>query len=91
MVTSVELLDARPGTGWPGMPLLRENGHTLLASLRRIPLLGRLVPPAQEVRWGVPATYRVQLRRAAAKSCTSQLCIEAILLDPAPRAGEPLL
>jgi hypothetical protein len=72
------------------MPLLWESGGTLLASLRRIPLLGRVVPPAQAVRWGVQATYRIQLRRATADSCPSQLCVQAILLDATPGAGAPL-
>jgi hypothetical protein len=47
-----------------------------------MPLLGRLLPPPQSVRWDVPATYRIELRRVGAGKTNG--CYEAVLLDVGP-------
>jgi hypothetical protein len=53
------------------------------AFLRRLPLVGLLVPPQQQAAPGVPATYRIQLRAATADSCAAPPCYQAVLLDAA--------
>jgi hypothetical protein len=64
-----------PVTGWASDPLL--------AALRRLPLLGALLPRPQVVRWGALATYRVQLLPVAAGACSVAPCYRALLLDAA--------
>jgi hypothetical protein len=66
------------------LPLAYGAPNPLLAYLRGVPMLGSLVPPPQLLRWGVMATYRVQLRTASAGSCAYLRCYEAVLLDTAP-------
>jgi hypothetical protein len=58
----------------------------LLAALRRLPLVGRLVPRPRAVRWGALATYPVRLDAAPGGSCGATVCVEALLLDAAPDA-----
>jgi hypothetical protein len=55
-----------------------------LAWLRRVPVLGTLLPAPQVLHWGVVATYRVRLRAIPESSCGSVVCFEAVLLDSAP-------
>jgi hypothetical protein len=66
------------------LPLTLEASTPLPPLLRRLPLPSQWVPPPQAVRWGVVATYRVQLRAAHASSCASPPCYQAVLLDAAP-------
>jgi hypothetical protein len=66
------------------LPLAWGRQDRVLAFLRRVPRVGRLVPAPQSVRWGVVATYRVQLRELPADSCSFAPCNEALLLDAAP-------
>jgi hypothetical protein len=66
------------------LPLVWTGLDPLRAYLRRLPVLGRLVPRAQAVRWGEGAVYRIQLRAAPANSCPDRPCYEALLLDAAP-------
>jgi hypothetical protein len=47
-----------------------------------MPLLGSLLPAPQFVRWDMPATYRINLRRMDARHPDG--CYEAVLLDAAP-------
>jgi hypothetical protein len=84
IVTDNELLDADAPGGSPGLSLVWGRGDPLLTALRRLPLLGRLAPPMQAIRWGVRATYRVQLRLAPPASCAALPCIEAVVLDATP-------
>jgi hypothetical protein len=56
----------------------------LLAALRRLPLVGGLVPGPQVARGGVLATYRVRLLAAPAATCDAVPCYQAMLLDAAP-------
>jgi hypothetical protein len=62
--------------GWESDPLL--------AALRRLPLVGRLVPGPQVVHWGALATYRARLVAAAAAMCDVAPCYVALLLDATP-------
>jgi hypothetical protein len=59
--------------------------NSLLALLRRLPLVRRLVPGPQLLRWGRPAVYRVRVRGAAGTPPRGTRHYEAVLLDPAPR------
>jgi hypothetical protein len=80
IVTRIELVD--PGTS--GVSLAWGGETPLMQALRRLPLLGRLVPRPQVLRWDTRATYRVQLRAAPAGTCAVPPCYEAFLLDAAP-------
>jgi hypothetical protein len=67
-------------------PLLmaRAAPDSLLVFVRRVPLLGGLLPAPQVVHWGEVATYRVELRAMPDESCGAATCYEALLLDAAP-------
>jgi hypothetical protein len=82
--TRFELLD--PGTpgGTPSLLLDWGGADQLLVSLRRLPLIGRLVPQPQVLRWDARATYRVRLRASPARECGTPPCYEALLLDASP-------
>lgn len=56
----------------------------LLTSLRRLPLLGRLLPAPQPVQWGMSAVYRVAFHVADGAACGLWPCLQADLLDAAP-------
>jgi hypothetical protein len=76
---SVLLLDAG-GTN-AVLPLAWQRQDDLLAFLRSTPLLSQFVAPAQTLHWGLPATYRVELRAAEGDLCGPPPCYEAMLLD----------
>jgi hypothetical protein len=76
--------DADPApTGGP-LPLVRAGPDPLLAVVRRVPLLGGLLPVPQVVDWGEVVTYRVELRTTADEPCGAGACYEAMVLDAAP-------
>jgi hypothetical protein len=77
---SQELLDADASRA-DVLPLVIRPMPPLQAFLRRLPLMGRLVPTAPVVYWGVTGVYQVQLIAAPARSCSSSTCFEALLLD----------
>jgi hypothetical protein len=56
-----------------------EDG--VLAALRRLPVVGALVPPPQARVWGSPAVYRVQLEAVRGSAGDTY---EALLLDASP-------
>ncbi len=62
-------------------PLVTGLPDPLLVDARRIPLIGRLLPPAQSLQRGPSAIYRIQLRALGTPACA---CYEAVLLDTAP-------
>jgi hypothetical protein len=64
-----------------------EDPDAVPALLRRLPWLGRLVPP-QILRWKEVATYRVRLRAAPAGTCTFLPCYESVVPDVTPAAPE---
>jgi hypothetical protein len=66
------------------LPLAWGRQDAVLAFLRRVPLVRQVVPPPTRPRWGMLATYRVQLRATAAGRCGVPRCYEALLLDAAP-------
>jgi len=78
------LVDATPGLPTAALSLVRGHATPLLALLRRLPQVGRLVPAPHAVRWGDVATFRVRLRASANSSCGTGVCYEAVLLDAAP-------
>jgi hypothetical protein len=67
-----------------GLPVQLGAENPQLAVLRRLPLLGRVVPPPQVVHWGIPAVYRVQLQPTQRSVCGSAPCYAAVLEDAAP-------
>ena len=75
------------GSRADSLPLTWRQQGALLASLRGVPLLGKLVPAPQVLGWEARATYRVRLRAAPATNCGYLRCYEAVLLDAAP--GSP--
>src|SRR5262249_2553509 len=77
------LEDLAPTASAP-LPLAWEGPDPLLAAVRRVPLLGGLLPAPQALDWGVVATYRVRLRAIPESICGSGVCFEAVLLGAGP-------
>jgi hypothetical protein len=71
----------------PLLPLVSASPDPWLTSVRRLPLLGSVLPPSQVVHWGQVAVYRVQVRSRADTS-SGPASYEAVLLDAAPDAPE---
>ena len=72
------------------LPLSMGPANPLLALLRRLSLVGRLVPGPQLLRWGRPAIYRVQVQDAADTPPKGTRHYAAVLLDPAPPGHGPM-
>jgi hypothetical protein len=66
------------------LPVVHAGLDPFLGRLRRLPLLGGLLPAPQVLRWGAVGTYRVRLRASANSICGTGVCYEALLLDAAP-------
>lgn len=95
--TAGELVPPCPSGSWcptllfagdrptPGQILLLEPGPAspLLAPLRRVPLVGRVIPAAQRLRWYAPATYRILFQAVPGTTCDSLPCVNALLVDAA--------
>lgn len=81
IVTRLALVD--PGRADGLRPLYLQWGRPdpWLAVLRRLPLLGRLVPPPQRPRVGLPGIYRVRL---AGPSASPPGGADLVLLDANP-------
>jgi hypothetical protein len=77
------LVDDRRGGADGALPL--RWTPTLLTTLRRLPLLGRLLPAPQPVRWGTSAVYRLAFHVLPGAMCGVQPCYQVDLLD----AGQP--
>ncbi len=79
--THLLLID--PGAaGWVGrMPLVLGAADPVLAMLRRLPLVGPIVPHGQQARWTTAMSYRIELQARPSPSCPA--CYEAVLLDAA--------
>jgi hypothetical protein len=84
------LVDAEAPPPRSYLPLSMGPANPLLALLRRLPLVGRLVPGPQVLRWGRPARYRVQVQDAAGTSPNGTRHYAAVLLDPAPPGQGPM-
>jgi hypothetical protein len=65
------------------LPVTRAGLDPRLTRLRRVPLLGELMPAPQVLHWGAISPYRVQLRAIANSPCGAGICFEAVLLDAA--------
>jgi hypothetical protein len=63
-----------------GIALALQRTDPLLAFVRDVPLVGKLVPPGPAPRWGVLASYRVQIRGVPITSCVYWPCYEAVLV-----------
>jgi hypothetical protein len=86
------MLVDQPTASWlRGLPVQLGAQNPQLAFLRRLLLVGRVVPPPQGVRWGIPAVYRVQLQPMQRSVCSSSPCYEAVLQDAAPLVPVPSL
>jgi hypothetical protein len=66
------------------LPIVPGDPPPLLATLRRLPLVGLLAPQPQVLVWDRPAVYRVRLRRIDCLSAQDRVCAAAVLLDAAP-------
>jgi hypothetical protein len=67
----------------PPLPLVTGSRTPLLGLLRRLPLVGGLLP-VQRLVWERPQAYRVRLLRARTpRSCLASSCYQALLLDAA--------
>jgi hypothetical protein len=93
------LFDPAVATGRGALPVALLPSESWLLILRRLPLLGALLPAPREVRWGAVGTYAVQIHAQpltpcpwyicggdadfAAFSCDAATCYEA-LLDALP-------
>jgi hypothetical protein len=82
----VFLTDPGPTLAGAVLPLVSASPDPWLSSVRRLPLLGSVLPPPQVVHWGQVAVYRVRLRSPAGTSGESA-SYEALLVDAAPGAG----
>jgi hypothetical protein len=80
----VMLVDQPTTSRLQGLPVQLGTENPQLAFLRRLPFVGRVVPPPQGVRWGIPAVYRVQLQPTQRSVCGSSPCYEAVLEDATP-------
>lgn len=78
IVTRIVLVD--PGRSAGTVPLSLQWGRAdpLLASLRRLPLVGRFAPPPQRPHWGKTEVYRIQLCCLPSPSTDSE---DVMLLD----------
>lgn len=75
------LRDPGPAAALNRLDLTWGPGDPLLAVLRRVPLLGAILPAQQVIRWEAVAVYRVRFR--VERHC-GDACYEALLLDAAP-------
>jgi hypothetical protein len=71
------------------LPVKAGAPAPLWAALRRLPLVRTVVPAPQVVRFGLPTTYRLQLRAAPAlcSANTGLLCYEGVVVDAAQPAS----
>jgi hypothetical protein len=75
------LRDPDPAAALDRLDLTWRPGDPLLTVLRRVPLVGGILPAPHVIRWDVVAVYRVYLR--VERPCGGA-CYEAVLLDAAP-------
>jgi hypothetical protein len=81
LVPQLALVDPGRTQGTQALPLTWGGPDPVLAGLRGLPLLGRLVPPAQRLREGTTALYRVRVQLYAP---ASRAPAGAALLDADP-------
>lgn len=66
-----------------GLAVAWTGPDPLSSFLRRLPVVGTLVPAPQVPHWETVATYRVRFHVPAAGTCPSPSCYEAMVLDSA--------
>jgi hypothetical protein len=66
------------------LPLVWGEAPPVLAFLRRLPMVGQMLPRPQIVHSSVPAVYQIQLRPTACVVSADPPCYEALLLDAIP-------
>ena len=81
IVTRLALVDPGRSDSTMSLSLRWGSPDPLLASLRRLPFAGRLVPAPQRPRWGTLAVYRIQLDGLSGRSPDR---MEVVLLDADP-------
>jgi hypothetical protein len=81
LIPSPILTDAGARTG---LVLTRRRANPVQAFVHALPLVGRLVPLEHAPRWGVLASYRVQIQAVPIAVCVYWPCYEAVLLAAAP-------
>jgi hypothetical protein len=81
IVTRLALVDPRRSDSSVPLSLQWGSPDPLLASWRRLPVVGRLVPPLQRPQWGTLAVYRIQLHGQPGGFPGGD---DAVLLDAAP-------
>lgn len=74
-----------PKTSRPGPILLLEPGPSdpLIEQLRRLPLLGAIVPHPQRMHEDTPAVYRLHFQAVPHVTCDNGPCVTALLVDAA--------
>jgi hypothetical protein len=73
------LVDATPGQRANALPLAWSNASRLVVFLRRLPLLGSIVPAPQQLRWSALAIYRVRVQAKMCGPAQQPPCFEALL------------
>jgi hypothetical protein len=80
---SLVLLGAPSEAAAEPLPVLRPAAQPLLSILRRLPLLGALLPAPRVLHAGVVATYRVRVHAIAEGRCGTGVCYQVLLLGAA--------
>jgi hypothetical protein len=64
----------------PGLTLRVQGPDPVLATLRRVPVVARWVPPLRYVDWGHLAVYRITLLTQPVRRCMS-ICDDGVMVD----------
>jgi len=81
LVSTPLLVDPGTQSARGGLALEWGAAYPMAAALRRLPVLGLLVPLPQRPQWDRAAIYRVQIRRPSSRRCVTFYV--AVLLDAA--------
>jgi hypothetical protein len=95
-IVDADVVITMPGLPGPVSPLRDPSGSSmlmgyagpdsLLAALRRIPVLGTLVLPPQRILSDQPAVYRIRME-ALPRPCLVYPCVWPVLVDAVPPAA----
>jgi hypothetical protein len=78
-----EITDPSTATGTAALPLAPGPVPSLVAVLRRLPLIGTIAPLPQEPHWDALAVYRIELHALWCGPAQPPCAYEALLLDAA--------
>lgn len=67
------------------LPLDLGAADTLLARLRQVPLLGRVLPRPQALNWDRAAVYRIEVQAAPCPDRHESVCYRGLVVDANPR------